>query len=183
MVSRNSPPRRDARATEHGRVSPFALVIVAVFVVGIAAWASSWHRLPPSPSAPAHVKAKGPVDTAITDRSIDQALAVAGLDSIAYKSRWLDDVRGIDDSKLTDKQKEIFVRFANAERCTCGCGYTLAGCKASDMTCEVSGASLAALLDSVQTRRITSARGIRSKPAASRINSARTASQRRSSGG
>src|SRR5204862_1231892 len=52
--------------------------------------------------------------------------------------RWTDDARGVDLSVLTPAKREIFLRFANAERCTCGCGYTLAACRAYDLTCPVS---------------------------------------------
>ena len=153
-----------ASTNESGRVSPMALIILLALIVGIAAWAASWHRLPLKTAATAPRKILAPEDTAVTDRAIDRALAVTQLDSVAYKSRWLDDVRGVDFSALDAKKREVFLRFANAERCTCGCGYTLAGCRASDMTCDVSGASLQALLDSVRAGRITSARGVRSRP-------------------
>jgi hypothetical protein len=86
------------------------------------------------------------------------------IDSTAIKHRWIDDVRGVDVSMLDPDMRALFVRFANARECTCGCGYTLAGCKASDMTCEVSGAALEALRDSIRLGRIVVARGIRERP-------------------
>jgi hypothetical protein len=86
-------------------------------------------------------------------------------DSTAFKHRWLDEVRTFDLTALPARQRTLFLRFANARECTCGCGYSLAGCRASDMTCEVSGAALAALLDSIRTGAITRARGIRERPA------------------
>ena len=98
------------------------------------------------------------------EQAIDQALALAQLDSTAIKSRWIDEVSGMDLSGLSPARREVFLRFANAERCTCGCGYTLAGCRASDMSCEVSGPRLTALLDSVRSGRIRNARGIRERP-------------------
>ncbi|HTO90848.1 MAG TPA: hypothetical protein VMJ70_06910 [Candidatus Sulfotelmatobacter sp.] len=88
----------------------------------------------------------------------------ASVDSSAIKARWHDEVNGMDLSPLTPAQREIFLRFANSERCTCGCGYTLAGCKASDMSCEISGPRLDALMDSVRTGKIRSARGVRARP-------------------
>lgn len=86
------------------------------------------------------------------------------VDSTAIKHRWLDEVRGVEIASLDPDQRALFVRFANARECTCGCGYTLAGCKASDMTCEVSGAALEALRDSIRTGKIVVARGIRERP-------------------
>jgi hypothetical protein len=85
-------------------------------------------------------------------------------DSAAIKARWHDEVNGMDLSSLSASQREIFLAFANSEHCTCGCGYTLAGCKASDMSCEISGPRLEALLDSVRTGKIRSARGVRARP-------------------
>ena len=99
---------------------------------------------------------------------IQQALKLteADLDSSAIKARWVDEIPDFDVSALSPGAREIFVRFANAERCTCGCGFTLAGCRASDMTCDVSGPRLDALVDSVRAGRIASARGIRARPRA-----------------
>ena len=98
---------------------------------------------------------------------VEEAMRSAPLDSAEIKSRWQDEVRGFDVSGLDAKQQELFVRFANAERCTCGCGYTLAGCKASDMSCEVSGGMLEALRDSIRAGKVRVTRGIRTRPASS----------------
>ena len=92
------------------------------------------------------------------------AIGTHPVDSTAIKHRWLDHVRGVDIASLDPDQRVLFVRFANARECTCGCGYTLAGCKASDMTCEVSGAALEALRDSIDAGKIVVARGIRERP-------------------
>jgi hypothetical protein len=91
------------------------------------------------------------------------------IDSTAIKQRWVNEVRGVDVSMLDPDMRTLFVRFANARQCTCGCGYTLAGCKASDMTCEVSGAALEALRDSIRLGRIVTARGIRERPRAGQL--------------
>ncbi|MGH7731429.1 MAG: hypothetical protein ACRENJ_09295, partial [Candidatus Eiseniibacteriota bacterium] len=100
------------------------------------------------------------------ERAIDQALeqAAPAVDSTAIKQRWVDEVRGVDVSGLDARRLELFLRYANAEQCTCGCGYTLAGCRASDMTCDVSGGRIGALLDSIRAGHITSARAIRARP-------------------
>jgi hypothetical protein len=67
------------------------------------------------------------------------------------KSRWVPEVKGFDYSDLNRDRRTLFIRFANAERCTCGCGYTLAGCRTYDPSCPVSGPRVQALLDSVRT--------------------------------
>ena len=149
-----------------GRVSPLALAILAALLVGLAAWATSWHRTPGWPFMPrGEARGPAPADTAVDDAAIGRALAMTTPDSAAIKSRWQDDARGIDYADLDPGRREIFLRFANAERCTCGCGYTIAGCLASDMTCEVSGAMARALLDSVRAGRIRSAKNLRARPA------------------
>jgi hypothetical protein len=142
-----------------GRAHLVAIAALLTFGIGLTVWFTSFQHtstLPPSSS--------GPTPDTTTDAAIEQALGAARIDSVAYKSRWLDEVPGISLTSLAPKQRELFLRFANAERCTCGCGYTLATCRASDMTCEVSGPHLEALLDSVRAGRITSARGVRMRP-------------------
>lgn len=138
------------------------LLAVAVLALGISA---AWRHFAPSrPAGP-------PTGAELADPGADviaramRDVPVPPADSAEIKSRWHDEVRGIELAGVSDPQRELFVRFANAERCTCGCGYTLAGCKASDMSCEVSGARLEALLDSIRTGRIRSARGLRERPA------------------
>jgi hypothetical protein len=107
-----------------------------------------------------------------SDESIAQALRQARGDSAtpalpdtaADKSRWTPVVKGFDVSGLSPVRREMFVRFANAQRCTCGCGYTLAGCRTYDPSCPVSGPRVEKLLDSVRTGRYSSAPGTRPKP-------------------
>ena len=144
-------------ASQAGRASWIAVLALAALTVGIGlAWQQS---RPPRTAEPA-----APVDEP-TEQAIDRALErAAPVDSATFKQRWLDEVRGVDVSDLDARRLELFQRFANAGRCTCGCGYTLAGCRASDMTCDVSGARVQALLDSIRAGHITSARGIRARP-------------------
>ena len=153
---------------EAGRIHWVAIVAIVALIAGIAiAWRQSRvPRLPEpgqgtAPAGGAVEEPSGPV--------VEQALRQAGpappaIDSTAYKQRWIDEVRGADLAGLDHARRELFLRFANAEQCTCGCGYTLAGCRASDMTCDVSGPRIEALLDSVRSGKITSARGIRLRP-------------------
>jgi hypothetical protein len=150
----------NSRKGSSGRAHLIAIAVLLVLGLGIGMWCSSFHHtstLPPAATS-------APPDTT-PDAAIDQALGAARVDSVAYKSRWLDEVPGMSLTSLDSKQKELFLRFANVERCTCGCGYTLATCRASDMSCEVSGPHLEALLDSVRTGRIRDSRGVRSRPA------------------
>ena len=86
-------------------------------------------------------------------------------DSAAEKSRWVHFVKGFDVSDLSRERRELFVRFANAERCTCGCGYTLAGCRAYDPTCPISEPRVQKLLDSVRAGLYASPPNVRRRPA------------------
>lgn len=99
-----------------------------------------------------------------SEEVVEQALDQIPTDSTALKSRWVDEVVGVDLTGLRGGQRELLVRFANARRCTCGCGYTLAACRIYDPTCPVSLPILAALRDSVIAGRIRSAEGIRARP-------------------
>ncbi len=148
-----------------GRVNRSALIgliAVLVLLVGLAVWWKQFHReAPAGPPSSAEV-ASPPAD--VVAQAMKNAPPVAPVDSAAIKARWQDEVRGADLGGLDAKQQEVFLRFANAERCTCGCGYTLAGCKASDMSCEVSGGMIDALLDSIRAGKIKTARGIRGRP-------------------
>jgi hypothetical protein len=47
------------------------------------------------------------------------------------------EIAAVDFSSLSGAQKRNALRAANAARCTCGCGMTLAQCVATDMTCPV----------------------------------------------
>ena len=60
--------------------------------------------------------------------------ALARSPSIAYNER---DLTDIDFTSLNADQKRAALVEANGDRCTCGCGMTLAQCVATDMTCPI----------------------------------------------
>src|SRR4051794_35540210 len=47
------------------------------------------------------------------------------------------EIKVVDFSGLQPKQRRAALEAANAARCTCGCGMTLAQCVATDSTCPV----------------------------------------------
>jgi hypothetical protein len=59
---------------------------------------------------------------------------VSRMSNIAYGEA---EIKVIDFSGLDAKQKHSALEAANAARCTCGCGMTLAQCVATDSTCPV----------------------------------------------
>ena len=59
---------------------------------------------------------------------------VSQMSSIAYSDK---DLGVVDFSDLTSKEKRTALEAANAARCTCGCGMTLAQCVATDSTCPL----------------------------------------------
>lgn len=145
-----------------GRIRWIAIVAVAGLVAGLsAAW---WYARPPRPRPAPSAPDKGASQPEMPDDAIHRGLKRAADDSTAIKARWVDEVPGFDLAGLDSARREVFVRFANAERCTCGCGYTLAACRAFDSSCEVSGPRVQTLLDSVRAGRIRSTAGIRKRP-------------------
>ena len=155
LWSRRRAPKRMRKLTTW-----IALAATAALLAGLGVWLVEWRA-----GQPAGAPAGAEPDTG--QGVIEQALRqIPGeVDSTELKSRWTDDARGVDLSVLTPAKREIFLRFANAERCTCGCGYTLAACRAYDLTCPVSLPRVESLLDSVRSGRISSARGLRERPA------------------
>ncbi len=147
----SSPPR--SRPTRW--VAALALLAL---MAGVGLALRPWPTRTATPLRHLDGRPTAPADTG--DRGIGQALRQTEDD----KSRWVDDVPGVDVSGLDSVRLAIFVSHANARRCTCGCGYTLAGCRAYDPTCEKSLPFLTALRDSICAGRLTSAPDIRSRP-------------------
>jgi hypothetical protein len=135
------------------------LVTALIFGAGVyAGYRSAKSRTPeavPETSA----------DSAGTERMIAEALEAAPqpVDSVQIKTGWRDDVPGIDLAAMTKAKQELFLRHANSQMCSCGCGYTLAACRKFDTTCPVSGPRVEALRDSIEQGLITSARGLRER--------------------
>jgi hypothetical protein len=77
----------------------------------------------------------------------------------------VDDIPDLDLAALTPAERELFTRIANGRACTCGCGFTLAGCRRFDSECEFSGPRASALYDSVHAGKLTRADGYPAKPA------------------
>lgn len=67
--------------------------------------------------------------------------------SIAYNER---DLTDIDFTSLNAEQKRAALVEANADRCTCGCGMTLAQCVATDMSCPVRSGNITKIRGMVQ---------------------------------
>ena len=137
---------------------------VAALIAGITVLYRPW----PPERRPAGGALPRSADT--SDAVVEQALGQipVPVDSVALKSRWMDEVKGVDVAALDAGQRQIFLRFANAERCTCGCGYTLAACRTYDLTCPVSLPRVEKLRDSVRVGWIRSASGLRERPSAGR---------------
>jgi hypothetical protein len=150
--------------SQRGRAAWIGLAALVVLLGGL--WLALWQMRPAAPEAPAPgtaEKVPAPDDASLPPDALERALAQAG-DSTAIKTRWVDDVQDVDVAALSAKQREVFVRFANARSCSCGCGYTLAGCRRYDSSCETSLPLVKALYDSVRAGAITSATGIRERP-------------------
>ena len=119
------------------------------------------------PLRPTAAKDTAGVDTEATDRAISEALGQIPpqpVDSTVIKRGWRDAVPGVELAVFSATQREQFVRLANSEDCTCGCGYTLAACRNFDLTCPVSLPRVEAMRDSVLHGLVASARGLRTRP-------------------
>jgi hypothetical protein len=88
---------------------------------------------------------------------VARALDLARSDSVRLKERWVDEIPDLELAALPGPARATFLRIANGRRCDCGCGYTLAGCRRFDSTCDASGSRARALYDSVRDGRITRA--------------------------
>jgi len=141
--------------------SGFRRLVVMLAIVAAAAAAVVVVRDASRPKAP--VTPVSPGERLGADDSVARALRLAGVDS-TKKNAWVDDIPSADLTGLDPRRVEIFLRFANARRCTCGCGFTLAACRVYDPSCEVSGPLVAALLDSVARGLVTDVRGLRKRP-------------------
>jgi len=97
---------------------------------------------------------------------VQRALELAQPDSVRLKRGWVDDIPDLELAVLEAPAREAFLRIANGRDCDCGCGYTLAGCRRYDSTCDVSGPRARALYDSVRAGRITRADEYPERPAA-----------------
>jgi hypothetical protein len=56
------------------------------------------------------------------------------MSNVAYGER---EIKVVDFSGLDARQKQSALETANAARCNCGCGMTLAQCVATDSTCPI----------------------------------------------
>lgn len=140
------------------------LVVMLAIVVALGAAAVVFRDSfrPAAPPTPPPAVLEPETDTG-PESDAQRTMRLAGIDS-TKKNEWVDEIPSVDLSGLTPARAEVFLRFANARRCTCGCGFTLAACRRFDPSCEISGPLVAALLDSVSRGLVTDARGLRKRP-------------------
>ena len=148
--------------------NPFrVLAVVGVLVVaGVAAWVMRGSFEMP-------VRQRAPRPDAVFQGTpglgdsgedvVARALRLAAIDTTKKKA-WVDDIPDLELDALSPKARDRFLRIANGRRCTCGCGFTLAGCRRFDSECEYSGPRAAALYDSVRSGKIADAQGFPPRP-------------------
>jgi hypothetical protein len=135
----------------------FALTAAALIAIAVGVAFMAWPRTPAAKKPTAFVE---PTDG---ESAVQRALRLAAVDS-TKKNAWVDEVPGQDLKPFSAKQRQVFIAFVNAERCTCGCGFTLGACRQYDSSCEVSLPRVRRLYDSVATGQLTEARGVRLGP-------------------
>ncbi len=79
------------------------------------------------------------------------ALAIYGLSRMSFIAYDEDDIVAVSFSGLSDGQKRDALEAANAARCTCGCGMTLAQCVSTDMTCPIRDSNIEKIKTMVRT--------------------------------
>jgi hypothetical protein len=144
------------------------IVAVLVLVLGVSVAVRQWRAAAPRP-APSEAPAPAPAEEPPEGVVEEALMQIPGADSSLVKTRWMDEIKGVDASALNPDQLELFVRYANARPCTCGCGYTLAACRTFDPTCPVSGPMVEAMRDSILAGYVRSADGLRERPASADI--------------
>jgi len=65
------------------------------------------------------------------------ALIVWGISQTAGVAYTEKDIAVVSFSNLTSSERRSALQAANRERCSCGCGMTLARCVSTDMTCPL----------------------------------------------
>lgn len=141
------------------------ILIVGGAIAGVVLGAVALHRSfdqPMRAGPPAGGTVAAPEDAG--EDVVARALRLAAIDT-TKKREWVDDIPDLDLAALTPAERELFTRIANGRACTCGCGFTLAGCRRFDSECEFSGPRASALYDSVHAGKLTRADGYPAKPA------------------
>src|SRR5438093_5757633 len=113
-----------AKAPRWGPVILAAIVLYLGVQLAIT-WRNT-HRSTPTSGPGAQAEDTAWIDTASTERLVSRALGQIpppSVDSTEIKTGWREDVRGIELAAFTPRQRELFLRMANAEACTCGCGF------------------------------------------------------------
>ncbi len=137
--------------------------VVAVLAVAALALRGSFripvreHASEPGAAPP------GVADVDSGEDVVARALRLAAIDTTKKKT-WVDDIPDLELASLPAPARETFLRIANGRRCSCGCGFTLAGCRRFDSECDKSGPRALALFDSVRAGQITSADGFPGRP-------------------
>jgi hypothetical protein len=147
-----------------------SFVALAALAAGVGVAVMQWRRPIEAPASGREIDPAPAATADVDEAAIEQALRQQPVTNGDDRHRWVSVVPGIDVSGLTARQREVFVRFANAERCTCGCGYSLAGCRAYDPSCEVSGPIVLALRDSVARGLVADASHLRRPPPARAVD-------------
>lgn len=143
--------------------SPRWFLVIAVALVAIVVGVALFAIRPQPAPAPAPAPASAPARTSETETSDERAARLAAIDS-TQKTAWVDEVPGVDVSRMTPERRTLFVSVANTRRCSCGCGFTLAACRRFDSECDVSGPIVARLADSAAAGLLRDPGGLRHRP-------------------
>ena len=111
---------------------------------GISQVPSTWVVNPDGNIVQEH---RGQLDPDVTEQEVRSLLAlrtdatveiVKGRRAFEHDDAFVTDVPGVDLTGLSPQQRDAALKRLNAEKCTCGCGLTLARCRSDDSSCGVS---------------------------------------------
>lgn len=147
---------------DEGNASGFSLRLITVVAAGLVAILAVVALFAIRPH-PAPAPRMAPPAASGAETADERAARLAAIDS-TQKNAWVEEVPGVDVSRLSPEGRELFVRVANTRRCSCGCGFTLAACRRFDSECDVSGPIVAKLADSVAAGLVRDPGGLRRRP-------------------
>jgi hypothetical protein len=118
--------------------SGWALLAFLVGGVGVMGWLWSDSHQPEQDYSPPPLNASYPSDDTSSGAADARSRLTGDGNSTLLTVTTYEEIPEVDLSKLTDAQRRRVLARANIEKCSCGCGYTIAACRHLDTSCQTS---------------------------------------------